>query len=258
MDRVVLLKIRYNKPMNLKGKTVLLTGGSRGIGNALAIKLAKENAKLLLIARTEPELRKFVSDYGSKHKYFVCDLENSKNVDKLISQIKSEVKDLDILINIAGVGIYRNFDQTTTQDWNKSFALNITAPFLITHGLLPFLSGSQESLVLNIGSGAGTIPMRVRSSYCATKFALRGWTLSLAEEYENKYPRFYLITLGSTITNFGGMTIEEKKREHAKGKAYFPVEWVANKLVEILKDDKRQTETILFPGDHGFGTWKKP
>jgi len=54
------------------------------------------------------------------------------------------------------------------------------------------------------------------------------------------------------------MTIKEKQMESSKGKAYFPVGWVANKLVEILKDDKRPTEVTLFPSDYGFGTWKKP
>ena len=93
--------------------------------------------------------------------------------------------------------------------------------------------------------------------YCATKFALRGWTLSLAEEFKEKFPRFFLITLGSTLTNFSGKSIEEKKKEMAVGRAYFPVEWVANKLVEIIKNDNRETETTLFPGDYGFGTWKK-
>jgi len=248
----------YNKDMNLKGKTILVTGGSSGIGNALAAKLADEGAKLILIARTETQLKRFISQRGDEHKYFICDLENKEAVGNLVGQIKAEVKELSILVNVAGIGIYKNFDETTVHDWVKSFSLNVTSPFLLTHWLLPTLSNTKNSIVLNIGSGAGTIPMRGRSTYCATKFALRGWTLSLAEEYESKNPKFYLITLGSTITNFGGMTIEEKENEHARGKAYFPVEWVANKLVEILKNDDRQIETILYPGDFGFGTWKKP
>lgn len=258
MAHAFLLTNSYNKDMNLTGKTILVTGGSRGIGNALAAKLAEEGAKLILIVRTEIQLKSFISKHGDEHKYFVCDLENKEAVSNLVDKMKAQVKELNILVNVAGIGIYKNLDETTAQDWEKSFSLNVTAPFLLTHGLLPILSNTRNSMVLNIGSGAGTIPMRGRSAYCATKFALRGWTLSLAEEYESKNPKFYLITLGSTITNFGGMTIEEKEKEHTRGRAYFPVEWVANKLVEILKNEDRQTETILYPGDFGFGTWKKP
>lgn len=244
--------------MNLKNKTILITGGSQGIGRALAECLVKEEPNLILVARSEDRLKEFVKKYGKQHRYYVCDLADHKQVIKLAESIKSGHNNLDILVNAAGVGVYKNLTDVSFENWTDSFSINITAPFLLTKNLLPLLQKAKDSLILNIGSGAGTIPMRGRSTYCATKFALRGWALSLAEEFETKSPRFCLITLGSTITNFSGMTIEEKEKEHAKGKAYFPVEWVANKLVETIRDDNRQTEVTLFPGDFGFGTWKKP
>ncbi len=252
------MRSKYNIGVNLKNKTVLITGGSQGIGRALAERLAKEGANLILVARSEDRLKEFVKKYGKQHRYYVCDLSDHKQVVQLTESIKNDLNHLDVLVNAAGIGVYKNLQDISFEDWTDSFSTNVTAPFLLTKNLLPLLRKSKDSFVLNIGSGAGTIPMRGRSTYCATKFALRGWALSLAEEFQGKVPRFCLITLGSTITNFSGMTIEEKKQEHAKGKAYFPVEWVANKLVEIIKDDKRETETTLFPGDFGFGTWKKP
>jgi short-subunit dehydrogenase len=244
--------------VNLKGKTVLVTGGSYGIGRALSEHLAKEGARLILIARSEDRLKWFIKQYGKQHRYYVCDLSDYKKAVQLTDSIKNDSSSLDILVNVAGIGVYKNLQDVSYEDWINSFSINITAPFLLTKNLLPLLQKTKDALVLNIGSGAGTIPMRGRSTYCATKFALRGWTLSLAEEFQGKDPRFCLITLGSTITNFSGMTIEEKEKEHAKGKAYFPVEWVANKLVEIVKNDNRETEITLFPGEFGFGVWKKP
>lgn len=244
--------------MDLKRKTILITGGSRGIGRALAENLAREGAHLVLIARSEDRLKKFITQYGKEHRYYVCDLTDRGQVMKLTESVKKECPRLDILINIAGIGIYKNLENTSLSDWQSSFATNVAAPFMLTQGLLPLLQKTKDSFVLNIGSGAGTIPMRGRSMYCATKFAFRGWTLSLAEEFKDTSPRFFLITLGSTLTNFSGKSIEEKKKEMAAGRAYFPVEWVANKLVEILKDDTRDTEIVLFPGDFGFGKWKKP
>ena len=244
--------------MNLKNKTILITGGSQGIGRALAERLAKESVHLILVARSENRLKEFVNKYGKQHRYYVCDLSDHKQVIRLTESIKKDFNNLDILINAAGIGVYKNLANVSFKNWTDSFSINITAPFLLTEKLLSLLQKEKDSLVLNIGSGAGTIPMRGRSTYCATKFALRGWALSLAEEFEGNSPRFCLITLGSTITNFSGMTIEEKQKEHSKGKAYFPVDWVANKLVEIIKDDKREIEATLYPGDFGFGTWKKP
>jgi len=233
--------------MDLIQKTILITGGSRGIGRGLAERLVREGAHLILVARSEDRLKEFVTQYGTKHRYYVCDLSDCKQVAKLTESIQKEYATIDMLINVAGIGIYKNLLETSLSDWQSSFDTNVTAPFILTQGLLPLLQKTKDSLVLNIGSGAGNIPMRGRSMYCATKFALRGWTLSLAEEFKDKSPRFFLITLGSTLTSFSGKSVEEKKKEQA-----------ANQLIAILKNDNRDTEITLFPGDFGFGTWKKP
>ena len=129
---------------------------------------------------------------------------------------------------------------------------------MITKYFLPLLEKSDISLVLNIGSGAGVIPMKERSLYCATKFAVRGMTLSLAAEYENKKPHFCLITLGSVLTPFANVPLEEKIKKNKNGTAFFTPQWVATKLTEIMQDEKRKVEYILYPSDYGFGTWKKP
>lgn len=244
--------------VNFNNKTILITGASRGIGRALAEKLSDEGSRLILVARTEEKLKSFIKSHGDHHNYYICDLADRKQILYLVKSVKRDYKKIDALINVAGIGIYKSFPDISEEEWDYSFALNVTAPFILIRGLLSLLRETDSSLVLNIGSGAGTTPMRSRSLYCATKFAMRGWSLSLAEEYQNGKPRFCLITLGSTLTGFGPMTIAEKEKELKAGRAYFPVEWVADKLVEIIKDDRRQTEIVLFPSDYGFGTWKKP
>ena len=237
--------------MNLQNKTILVTGASAGIGNGLAIKLDQEKAKLILIARSEDKLKEFIEKYGSQHRYFVCDLSNINQVLDLINIIKQQYDHIDVLINVAGIGVYKDISHVTVMDWQQSLAINVTAPYILTQGLLPLMSEISQSLVLNIGSGAGTIPMADRSVYCTTKFALRGWTLSLAEEFKDKNPDFCLITLGSTLTSFGEKSIDEKLQKQKQGtKSYFPVSWLADKLSEIIKDDNRQTETTLFPSHY--------
>jgi len=119
----------YNKSVKLKDKIILITGASKGIGNVLAKRLAQEKARLILVARTESELKRFIADYGNRHKYFVCNLENAEEIIGLVKQIKLETKKLDVLVNVAGVGVYKNFNEVIIADWNKSFALNVTAPF---------------------------------------------------------------------------------------------------------------------------------
>ena len=138
-----------------------------------------------------------------------------------------------------------------------AYMINVIAPAIFIRELIPLMS-HKNALVVNIGSGAGTIPMKGRSIYCSTKYALRGLSLSLSEEYGGKYPEFSHITLGSTLTDFGPLTLEEKQKQAGSGKAYFPIEFVIRKLMEIIKSDEREPEVVLFPSEHGFGDWKKP
>ena len=103
------------------------------------------------------------------------------------------------------------------------------------------------------------VPEKVEPAESLSEFALRGFTLSLSEEYKRiGNPKFCLITLGSTLTSFGPMNFGDKKEEMEKGKAYFTPNWVTQKLTEIIKDDKREIEYTLYPGEYGLGEWKKP
>lgn len=246
--------------MNLKGKNIVLIGATGGIGRELVQKLDTEEANLVLLSKTESELQNLIKSLGNEnHRYYVCDLSNQEETDSVSKKIAEETKDIDILINAAGVGIYKPIEQLTLDDWNLSFNINLTSVFIITKNLINKLGASSDSLVLNIGSGAGVIPMAGRSAYCSTKFALRGLTLSLSEEFKRvNNPKFVLITLGSTLTSFGPKSYETKKKEMEEGTAYFTPDWVANKLVEIIKDDKREVEYTLYPSDYEFGVWNKP
>ena len=242
--------------ISINNKVVLITGATGGIGSALSEKLNSEGASLVLVGRDKQKLDLLNSSLGGKHRVYACDFTSQQNVIELSERLKT-LGVIDIFCNAAGIGIYKPIKDAALDEWNISLNTNLTAPFILTKELLPNLEKSEVSLVLNIGSGAGVIPQRSRSLYATTKFALRGLSLCLNEEYKDTKPHFCLITLGSTLTNFGGMTIEEKKEAAQKGRAYFPVEWVISKLVEIIKDEKRKEEYVLYPGDNGFGEWSK-
>lgn len=244
--------------MNLKGKVGVITGASRGIGQALARNLDKEGMRLILVAKSKERLKKTLDKLTNPdNTYFACDLADSKEVAKLTSKIKARFSQIDLLVNGAGIGIYKPIEEATVEELEKSLAIGVKAPFLLTKNLTPLMTKSELSLILNIGSGAGVIPMAGRSIYCTTKFALRGTTLSLAEEFKRTKPHFCLITLGSTLTSFGPLSLEEKKREMESGKAYFTPEWVGKKLTEIIKDDQREVEYTLYPSDYSLD-WQKP
>lgn len=222
-------------------KTAIVIGSTGGIGSELVKSLESDGYKVLGV---------------SKSGDIKCDLTDFKQIHSAITSIKESAEQIDLLVNAAGIATYKNLTDVTDQDIQDTFMVNTITPAIFIRELLPIMT--SDSLVLNIGSGAGTIPMRGRTIYCATKYALRGLSLSLNEEYKDKSPKFCLITLGSTLTDFGNMSVKEKETEFAKGKAYFPVDFVINKLMEVIHNPNPDNEIVLYPGDYGFGEWKKP
>lgn len=234
--------------MNIKGKIVMVTGASRGMGNSIAKNLAKEGANLILVARSEETLKDLVKSLGGgSHKYYVCDFEDINQAMDLADKVSKDFEKIDVLINGAGIGIYKPIEEVSFDEWRKSFSIGLDAPYFLTQKLLPLLNKFEKSIVINIGSGMGVIPAPGRSVYCSLKFGLRGMTLSLAEEFKRTKIQFVLLTLGSVLTGFGPKTIEEKKSE---GKAYFTPEWVAERVSEIIKEDGKAVEYTYYPSDY--------
>jgi short-subunit dehydrogenase len=223
-------------------KTAVVVGASGGIGKPLTTSLKSLGYKVLEVSRK--------GDYA-------CDLTSLPEIKATISRIKSELSELDLLVNAAGIPTYNKIEAVSDQDLEKAFWVNTIAPTIFIRDLLPLMKHSG-SLILSLGSGAGTTPMKERSIYCATKFALRGLHLSLSEELKGRDPKLCHITLGSTLTSFGTMTLQEKIEEQRKGKAYFAVDSVIEKLIDIIQSPSPQSEVVLFPGDYNFSTWQKP
>lgn len=237
--------------MDLKGKTAVITGATGGIGWELCLHLAEKGVKVIAVARTQEKLDLLKSEIsGEVHLFFESDFTQEPEIEKLVGKIKSKISKLDILINAAGVGVYKEIEDVELKEWNDSLAINTTAPFFMMKMLLPLLRKSEKSVVINIGSGMGKIPTACRSVYCATKYALRGMTLSLASEFHGSNVNFVHIALGSTLTEFGPMSLKEKEEENLKGKSYLTPSWVAKKFIHILENDEFEDEIEIYPSDY--------
>jgi len=129
---------------NLKGKIAVITGAGGGIGNVLANQLEKEGVICIRVDRQNELLNK---------PYFECDFSKEKEVTKLVKEISSKYNKIDMLYNIAGIGIYKNIDDLRISEWANSIAVNLTAPLLFIKGLLSLLKKSDQAFVLNFGSG---------------------------------------------------------------------------------------------------------
>ena len=135
----------------MKNKTILLTGASKGIGLALSKQLSDEGAKLILIGRHFSD-----KNLGSQHVYVEEDLTKMEGIDSLRKVIANNK--VDILINMAAIGIYKSLEDLTVEDFYVSQQLNVMVPFLLIKAVLEDLKQSDIGLVLNIGSGAGAMP----------------------------------------------------------------------------------------------------
>ena len=238
--------------MNINGKTAVVVGATGGIGREIVKSLDKEGVTLILVSKTESELQNLLKSLdGKNHKYYVCDLSNEKETEKVAKQISEDYMTIDILINAAGVGIYKTFEELTLPEWNLSMNINLNSVFVMTKGLIKSLNNSKDSFVVSLGSGMGVNPEPERTAYCTSKFALRGLMLTLAEEYKRfKNPKFCLFTLGSVLTSFGPMSFEEKKKSMESGKGYLTPDWVAQKLIEVIKSDEKQVEYSFSSPDY--------
>lgn len=242
----------------MRTKVAVVTGATGGIGRAIIEELDKEGFTCVLIGKHEKELQtlqKSLKTRGSK--YYICDFSKVNEVIEAGKEILKDFDTVDVLLNVAGIGVYKPIEEVTVKEWEDSYAIGNTSPYFLTKTLLPSLSKSDLSLVINIGSGMGVMPAGGRSVYSSMKFALRGQTLSLAKEFERSKPNFVLMTLGSVLTAFGPMSLEEKKNEmETGGKGYLTPEYVAKKILEVIKDKNREDEYTVYSADYAR-EWQK-
>ncbi len=190
-------------PKRLTGKVAIVTGASRGIGRAISIALAKEAATVILAARSIDKLRETadqVTAAGGKPEIVVTDLTEEESIKNLIKATGEKFSRLDILVNNAGVTHSAKLEETATKDWDRCFAVNVRAPFILCREALPLLKKAEAAYIINIASVVGVKGYPLQSAYTASKHALRGMTISLAEELKGSSIRVHLLCPGGVDT----------------------------------------------------------
>jgi uncharacterized oxidoreductase len=168
--------------MQLNGKTILLTGGTDGIGRELAAQLRAKGAQVIVTGRT-PERIAAATTAGFE--VIAADLSSQAGVDLVLDAVKG--REIDVLINNAGVGSDHDFREAAPDlaDNDRCIFLNLNAPVhLITH-LIDRLKARPEAMIVNITSGLAIAPRAGGPIYCATKAALRSYTMALREQLKD-------------------------------------------------------------------------
>jgi len=188
---------------DLAGKRALVTGGTRGIGRAVVLGLARAGAHVVVSHQQESEaaesLRRELKETGGNHLVMIADAASPAALAALVEAAGTHLGGLDVVVNNVGTINHVPYDKLSFEDWNAVLTTNLTATHLVTQGALPLLGDSGT--VINVGSGAGVVGVPLRAHYTAAKTGLIGLTRSLSKELGAKGIRVNLVTPGVTETD---------------------------------------------------------
>ena len=183
-----------------------MTGAARGVGEAIALRLASMGAYVLLVARSADKLnqvREQIVEAGGAASVFPCDLMSASVVAQLGETVTREHKRCDILVNNAAIGIDgKLLHEVTPDEWDLVFDTNLRGPYLMIRALAPLMIAARSGHIINISSLAGRNPLPKGAAYAASKWGLNGLTYSVAEELRQYNIRVSAIAPGSINTDF--------------------------------------------------------
>ena len=203
-------------------KVVVITGGSRGLGLALARRFAQENAKLAILARDHEELLRAKIDldkYVSTVTTWVCDVKNEADVRSTIEEVATVLGGIDLLINNAGEIVVGPLEAMEREDFQNALEIHFWAPFYVTFASLPYLSKSRFGQIVNIASFGGKVAVPHLAPYCVSKFALVGLSDALRAELSSK--NISVTTVAPGLLRTGSHKNAFFKGQHRKEFAWF-------------------------------------
>ena len=170
---------------NMSGKTILITGASKGIGKAIALSLAGFNTNLGLVARSKKELEDLQAEIiklGSKAHIFIGNVADETFVNATVQTMLQQFVKIDVMINNAGYGVFGNAEDIAIKDWDELFATNTKGTFLFCKAVIPNMKERKEGHIVNIASDVAKRTFAGGSLYCASKFAQEAFSSAIRKE----------------------------------------------------------------------------
>jgi 3-oxoacyl-[acyl-carrier protein] reductase len=185
-------------------KTIIITGASKGIGRAVSLKLAEAGHKLLLVGRSENDLKELSEEcikLNCECAYLAVDLVKPESAGLVINTCVEIFDGIDVLINNAGLANTASVENTPVEQWDLMMNVNARAPFLLCKKAIPHLKLSKQASIINISSVVGRKGYVNQTAYSASKHALTGFTKALAKELHPLGIRVHLVSPGGVATD---------------------------------------------------------
>jgi len=189
----------------ISGKVAIVTGGTRGIGRAIAQRLLSEGAAVAICARSPEHVAQAVAEMASGGGNVLgetADVSKLEEVREFFRRVDARLGSVDILINNAGVGIYKPAIDLTPEEWHRMIDLNLTGVYYCSHEALRRMVG-RGGYIVNLSSLAGKNPFAGGAGYNASKFALTGFSEAMMMDHRHDNVRVSYIMPGSVATEFG-------------------------------------------------------
>ncbi|MCU1292832.1 MAG: short-chain dehydrogenase/reductase [Bryobacterales bacterium] len=198
----------------IRNKKAIVTGGSKGIGFAVAKALLAEGADVVLCGRKQKGLDRALAELkgvsGGKASGFVADVSRSQDAAELFNFADKELGGLDYLINNAGIGVFRAAGELSVEEWDRVIATNLSGAFYCSREAIERFRVRKSGWIVNISSLAGRNPFAGGSAYNASKFGLNGFSEAMMLDHRNDNIRVSYVMPGSVDTGFSGHEPEKK------------------------------------------------
>lgn len=222
--------------MNLENKVAVITGGTKGIGKAIAEKLLQNKAKVFICARDKFQIKRtleHLSRLGDVDGE-ICDVRSEAQVKMMLDECERVFGGVDILINNAGVGVFgKTVEELDPSDFRQVVETNLFGIFYTCHYAIPKIKERGGGYIINISSLAGQNAHPKMSAYNASKFAVNGFSESLMQEVRHEDIKVSYICPGSVNTEFGDDEISDEKSWQLQP------EDIAQTVLDLLKQESR-------------------